>query len=707
MKRWLPGITVFWGSFLLFGVQPMLGRTLLPSFGGTAAVWTTCLAAYQALLLAGYFYVHRMSVLPLACQRAWHTGLLLLSVAWAGAFAGFRPALAGWVGKSGTPALEVLFCVLVVIGLPYVLLSANSSLIQSWMSKSAGREVYRLYAVSNMGSFAGLLCYPFFLEPRVSLTAQWWGFAVCLAGYTALLFLLGMKFSKSSPQTVLVTDGTSACRTSELQNPGTSDIWFWFILPMASCFLLNAVTTHLSSDITPVPLLWVLFLGVFLLSYILGFSAFGERSASYWGVLAVAVIAGMVTVRRTDEAAAFAVHLPLGVAVVFFSGVFLHGWLYRLRPPVVALTRFYLGIAAGGAVGGLSASVLAPLLFSRVIEFPIAVLNVCLLVVIFFSGSLSPVHGTVRDAIRVLAGIAILLVGCHIAHASDGVLVSMRNFYGISTLVRSDVRSSFGDTLVATSLKHGHTTHGLQFQEAYLRDKPTTYYGALGGGLAISMHTNSTTAKPLRVGLIGLGAGTMALYGRTNDYFRFYEINPQVIALATNPVRFTFLSDAQAMIDIVLGDARKSLEREQREGAPAWDVLVLDAYSGDAIPLHLATREAFELYLSRLAPDGILAIHITNWHIDLSPLCKAVAKEYGLSIESAVSAPQAPLTFLAYWAFLSRVPLPSIQQVHKLDWENIPDIHLPSDEVGSLTELIHVNFDPRLKPVEIKIPDFL
>ena len=711
MKRRLPAVAIFLGAFLLFGVQPMLGRTLLPSFGGTAAVWTVCLAAFQTLLLAGYFYAHMISRKPVRAQRILHAALLALAVVWTGTFAVLRPLIRGRLGESGQPVLEVLFCVLLFAGLPYVLLSANSTLIQAWLAKSSdSRGVYRLYAVSNLGSFCGLLAYPLLVEPYVSLTAQWWGFAAGLVVYAVLLWRTGKEAAGRR------LEGTSVCSSGQADacpSPGTvgsadqvgsagvpadKNTWLWFVLSAASCFLLNAVTTYLSNDITPFPLLWIILLGIYLCSYIGAFSAFGERSAGWWGVLTLVGVVALAFAMRLEKAVqTLPIYLPLGVTVLLFGGMFLHGWLYRVRPAPAALTRYYLLIAAGGAVGGVAASVVAPLIFSQIWEFPVALLLLALLAALYFARPDPATQGVKREAVWLLAGVAVLLVVGDMRHQAGQVILAMRNFYGTSRLVNTTARTAFGDVLTARALRHGSVTHGIQYREAYLRDKPTTYYGASGGGLAFSLHTNRVTETPLRVGLIGLGIGTLACHGRTGDLFRFYEINPQVVAIATDTNHFTYLSDSLAKVEIVLGDARKSLERECAEGEPLLDVIVLDAYSGDAVPLHLTTREAIDLYLRRLAPNGILAAHITNWHIDLSVLCKAIANEFGLYIESALSPARAPLDYEAYWVFFSRVPLARAKMVRRFDWEHIPDMALPTDDKGHITRLIRLSYDPQME----------
>lgn len=742
MQAWLPALTIFFGSFLLFGIQPMLGRTLLPPFGGSAAVWTVCLAAYQLLLLLGYGYAHVVAHQSARTQRRLHLGLLVVAVMWTFGFASMRLLLRGKLGDFSVPATEVLFCVLAFVGLPYVLLSANSTLIQAWLAKGlspipsdntpiiakettnpvghstlnrGSRQVYRLYALSNLGSLSGLLIYPFVLEPFVSLDAQWYGFAACLSLYVVLLFFVArltmLPVNALCHHTVITT---SACIPDESYNQRipTSIVslpvpltrpWLWLALPGLSTFLLNAVTVHLSTDVTPVPMMWVLLLTAFLFSYILGFSNLGEKGLIIWTGLAVIVLLCAAFISGLRGGRAFLPNLSSGVMLVLICCTFLHAWLYRIRPEASHLTHFYLCIAAGGALGGACASLIAPVVFSRVWEYPIALIAAC-----GFSAWLIHVwdHPEVRGLNRfllVLCGISVLLISKQATKGSGSVINRSRNFYGCLRVDKDTVTTSFGDPITLIKLCHGDTLHGMQFHDRFLKDKPTTYYGPKGGGVAISSHPQFASGQPLRVGLIGLGAGTMAVYGRTNDFYRFFEINPAVVSIATSTNYFTFIADSAAQVDFVMGDARKKLEQERTRQEPLYDVLVVDAYSGDSVPLHLATREAFQLYLDRLAPDGTLAVHISNWHIDLAPLCKAVSSSFGLSASGVVSPPDG-FSNIAYWVYLTRATRSFLSEgTREINWDEIRVVALPSDEQGSLLPLIRFSHTPPVRQLNIDL----
>jgi hypothetical protein len=858
----LPSLTIFLGSFLIFGVQPMLGRTLLPAFGGTAAVWVVCLAAFQILLLVGYWYAHCVGKAKseklkvknnkreekehptsnierstsnaqrltfnkeTGRQKTMHIALLGLAVVWVVGFAYGRPWLMAHIGNGAFPALEVLLCVLAFVGLPYVLLSANSTLIQAWLvgkrepqnpqktqkeevgsskvlkfesskveekqptSDSCGScysdakeigtneltnyrtnalrpDVYRLYAVSNAGSLLGLLCYPFLVEPFLSLNAQWYGFAACLGVYAVLLAFLTKQVggqrtevrdqseAQTSSRTLSSEDlGRGTCdvqhfRTLELSNFRTASnaLLLWLLLPATSCFLLNAVTAHLTTDVTPIPLLWVALLSAFLVSYMIGFSKLGEKGVLVWCVLAMLPLAFCAYSSGLKGGQGFLFNLIPGLLLVLLGSTFLHSWLYRVRPAAQLLTRYYLCLAMGGALGGLLSGIVAPLVFNRILEYPLALLFLVLMAAFYVRNHVSKEFQWLETAayLLVIGTFYFTITGVMKEPPGVKVLCWQRNFYGCLRVSAVEAKSGFGDTVPGHQINHGDTMHGLQLLPHYLRDKPTSYYGPLGGGFAVLSTAAYTNATPMNVGVIGLGAGTMACWGRTNDTYRFFEINPKVVAIAQNTNYFTYLSDSKAQVEISLGDARAKLELERTADKDKYDVLIVDAYSGDAIPLHLATKEAFRLYLDRLKPGGILAVHISNWHIDLNPLCKAVAKEWGgdsskvlkfesskveetltntaesdscgscysdakrswyasgLKLTGVISAPQG-LCSAANWVFISDRELPTKGlQVRETDWTQVRDITLPTDARGSLIGLVRYGHRPPEKQREIDL----
>ena len=706
-SRRLPATTVFFGSFLLFLIQPLTGRTLLPVFGGSASVWMVCLAVYQTLLLVGYGYAHliaRSDQDHSARYKKLHVYLLASSIVWTLGIVCLRPLLKNYFGNSEDPTLEVLFCVLLFVGLPYILLSANSSLVQSWVARQGtegnhGSNVYRLYAISNFGSFCGLLIYPFILEPYVPLTWQWLGFALCLAGYVTLLAKLAKGTGKEKCANEEVGEkseggGQRAEETNALTNYRTNALLLWLLLPATSSFLLNAITVYLSIDVTPMPFVWVALLSAFLLSYVIGFSPWALRLRWLWCLAAGITLIGAAYARGIWGTGSFVPNASAGIALLLIVGSILHGWLYELRPGADKLTRYYLFISAGGAIGGLTSSFLAPLVFNQVWEYPL-ILSVCAGWVAW--------RGLQRYRYRLpLACISIVawLVLAHYTqrHTDSTLLYRSRNFYGCLAVTQTYYRDGARSTPLHY-LWYGQTTHGIQLMVPDQQRVPTSYFGATGGGIAFNAHPKYQQGVPMTVGIVGLGAGTLATYGRPGDLFRFYEINSQVLDVATNNNLFTFLPITAATVDLVLGDARRMLERERASHQmnpkkdPLYDLLVIDAYNGDAVPYHLTTREAFQLYFDRIAPDGMLAVHISNWHIDLLPICKSVASDLGVCAYGSIGYSDSVITIGSIWVFMTRQPnsyrYPNRpEKIRDVNWSEVRNIRTLTDERGSLMTLL-------------------
>ncbi len=686
----MPAVAVFSGSFLLFLTQPLLGRTLLPVFGGTAAVWNVCLAAYQMLLLAGYAYAYGLAKLPMPRQRRIHLVLLAVAAMWAGVVAALRLWLKDSFGTSSVPALEVLFCVLFFIGLPYALLAAGSTLVQSWLVVSGtsqpGRGVYRLYAVSNLGSFLGLLVYPLILEPFVPLTMQWWGFAVCFAGYVVWMSLFARRLRAMTIESPPDRDERSI-----------SSIVLWFLLPGVTAFLLNALVSHLFMDVTPMPLIWVAMLSAFLLSYAVGFSPAAANWRGLWCGMSALALTGAAFANGMWGTGSFYPNLAAAMALLFFVGIVAHGWLYAERPGTAQLTHYYLVIAAGGAVGGLLSALVAPMVFDTVLEYPLILFACAILVAWRMPKPPFVACSRSRAWIFVIClGLAWLLLERGTSrHTMSKTVFSERNFYGCLRVTETHEKFGVNEILPIHYLWCGQTTHGIQVRSPKYRRLGTSYYGRTGGGIAFSAHPKYRAHERMTVGVIGLGAGCLACYGRPDDLFRFYEINPQVVKIATNPNLFTFLPDAPMPIDLVLGDARRMLERERAAGDPLYDVLVIDAYNGDAVPYHLATLESYRLYFDRLAPDGILAVHVSNWHVDMLPLCKAMATTLGVVPYGVVGTAENSVTAGAMWVFMTRKPMAYQFQgkssVREVVWENVRDMTAPTDEKGSLLPLLRLD----------------
>ena len=692
----LERITIFLGAFLLFLVQPMIGNTLLPVFGGTATVWSVCLAMFQALLVGGYFYAHLLrrrgeGVGNLGISRLYaHCVLLILSVAWIFIMASRRSELLN-IAAAMPSALGVSTAVFLMVAAPYVILSANSTLVQEI---SCGK--YGLYAVSNLGSLIGLWAYPLVLERCFGLTRQWMAFAGLCFAYVVLFACLVLARRKAS---VLCSPGHAP--SSEVSAGADFRPWLYFVLSALSCFLLNAVSTHLGSDITPLPLLWVALLSLYLLSYILGFTNRASRLAPWVGMALVPLALYAAWHVGLAEFRHFKMELAIGASILFLGGFVIHSRLYASRPDAKHLTRYYLMIALGGAVGGAICSFLMPIVTDRVLEYPIAVALTLAVSIIAAYGKIATVPNDIRPSwlcrnnafvcgAVLVCGVA-LVGAARVGSAEGTVLKRYRNFYGSGVVAHRTIEVSSGRPYEANEFRCNGTTHGFQIATGrWAGTTPTVYYAEHAGGLPFLNHPKAKSGEPMRVGLCGMGIGTLAAYARTGDFYRFYEINPSVAEIAQDKSLFSFLADCKGKVEIVVDDARRALASEQAADESKYDILVVDVFTGDAIPPHMATREAFALYLDRLLPDGILAFHLSNWHLDLVPMIKAAASGFDLKKE-AYYCSATPYAFESTWAFLSRQDLPAMfdPRCHsKVDFGLVPDISLMTDERHSLLPYI-------------------
>ena len=674
MKR-LPATTIFLGSFLAFLVQPLTARALLPAFGGTASVWVTCLAAFQVLLVAGYAYAH---ILVPGKVRL-HLALLVAAAAWLALLSFFFPAVAGHIGGCGIPVSGTLAAVALLAGGPYVLFAANASVVQ----RMAGGE-YRLYAISNVGSFAGLFVHPLVLEPFVPVEWQWRAMAMATMAYTVLLLMM----ARGSTEGKVAAIDTTGRRPRERLSP------FVVLVPAVSCFMLNAATAHATANIVPLPLMWAALLGVYLLTYAVGFSSWGEKMMPVWGMLGLAA-AGVAAFARFGTAlSATRVAAEMGalLSVVFFGGTALHAWLCSLRPAAASLTRYNLSIAAGGAAGGLVAGIAAPLATDSILEWPVALVATAGLLAFMLRGWAMRRLGadgtwTAKAAICVFSAVSIIAwIGEKESRRGD--LARGRSFYGTWRVYRETTRNAYGKAVDVYGFRHGGTLHGFESVDPLYRDVATAYYGAGGGGLAFTTHPAYKAGRQVRAGMVGLGIGTMAFYGRKGDTLRFYEICPQVTAVARGPW-FDYLGSCSSRVDVVQGDARRTLEDERAAGAAKWDILVVDAYSGDSIPLQLVTEEAFLLYRERLAAGGTLALHLSNWHVDLVPAAKAAAILLGLHCQVVTESAKG-FSSASTWALLSEYPLELPPGTETVSLDEVPDKELPRDNCGGLLPFVRI-----------------
>ena len=611
-------LTIFWGAFLLFLVQPLIARFILPWFGGGPAVWTTCMLFFQLLLLGGYAYAH-FSISRLTPRRQVITHLVLLALAVA-----LLPITPGdaWKPTDGSHAAgHILLLLLGCLGLPYLVLSATGPLLQAWFSKAnPGVSPYRLYALSNVGSLLALLIYPFYLEPQLSRQAQADGWSWGLAIYAGLTAWCGLKVWKSS-----ATDDETA-RTAEVEAPASA--WrklLWFALPACGVMLLLAITNKLCQDIAVVPFLWVLPLSLYLLSFIISFDSPRWYHRAFWLPLLAALL-GMVlwNLYQAESHPDITPLATLYLGTLFVACMVCHGEVYRLRPGASRLTGFYLSLSAGGAAGGLFVALVAPFVFPDYFELHLALfLTAALVLLVLRQDPTLPLReGRARWAWAV-PFVALAALGYGLVDVATtslrGSLSTTRGFYGVLKVNDNDADIAGAHHL---TLQHGATIHGLQYVDPEKRTDPSSYYTSTSGiGRLLRAH------KPgggRRVGAIGLGCGTLAAWGRAGDTFRFYEINDDVARLATST--FTYLKDSKAKTELVMGDARLSMEREADQ---QYDVIVLDAFSSDAIPVHLLTLEAFDHYQRHLKPDGAIVVHVSNRYLDLHPVVYRIADKIG------------------------------------------------------------------------------
>jgi SAM-dependent methyltransferase len=629
--RFLFSGCVFLAAFLLFLVEPIAAKQLLPILGGSAAVWITCLVFFQTALLAGYLYAHWLTHRVRATAH-----LLVLAAAVACAIAWAVRPFTAQIGDQH-PIAAVFAALSFTIGLPFFTLAATSPLMQVWWSRLQSSAIpYRLYALSNLASLLALAAYPTLIEPRLTLRAQRIFFAAGFGVFALISAWLTFKTRAMQTPTAGIPSEADAPPAPLLHK------LLWVLLPMGAAMQLSAVTSYLTANVAAIPLLWVLPLIVYLLTLIL---AFQFRLMLPWAIIArvMVVMLGALaySLSRTNVSWPLWLTILFFLIELFFACFFCHGAACRMRPQRSSeATLFYLLFAAGGALGSFLIGIASPLLFTLNLDLPLTFMVTALLALaVNWRGAWSQ-----RMLWMVASGAMLVLVFWVRAAYQHNTTVAVRNFYA-SLRVTQDY-SYPGATL--RTLLNGSIQHGTQiFGTEELRHMPTTYY-APGSGVGLALD-NCCADRPRNIGVIGLGAGTIAAYGRPGDHIRFYEINPAVEPIARNA--FSYIRDSGARVDIVSGDARTSLALEPPQG---FDVLVVDAFSGDAIPVHLLTREALALYLRHLAPGGILAFHISNQHINLGPPIAVLAESSGLEARlfSTVSN-QTPGEFGSTWMLVS------------------------------------------------------
>jgi SAM-dependent methyltransferase len=634
----LYAVTIFFSAFLLFLVQPITAKQILPWFGGSASVWTTSLVFFQTTLLLGYAYSDAVA------RRLSATAQVGLQVALLAASCALLPIVPGAQWKPlGTenPSLLILGLLAATIGLPYFLLSTTSPLVQAWFTKSyPGRSPYRLFALSNLASMLALLGYPFALEPWVATRLQSYGWSAAYIAF-ALLAAASGWFSLRTERTAPLRTSTrdNAAESREPAPPFGRQV-LWATLAATASFLLLAVSNHISQNIASIPLLWIAPLSIYLLSFILCFdSSRWYRRPIFLAMLAAGL--GVMGWTLADSELTHQLQLQIGVflAGLFLASMFCHGELSRLKPAPRYLTRFYLMVSLGGAIGSALVGLVAPLVLPAYFELAFG-LVACAALLLFQVRRAHPVFIALA-AISLLFSIGAAAWG--IQGFYENTVSATRNFYGVLRVQDW----SAGTANYRRSLISGTILHGTQYPGPELERRPTTYYTETSG-IGRALESLHPSLQRLKVGVIGLGTGTIATYGSKGDIYRFYEINSAVIGIAKRD--FSFLAKSDATIEIALGDARLNLEREAPQG---FDVLAIDAFSSDAIPVHLITAEALAIYRRHVKPGGIIAFHVTNRYLELAPVVQQLADAQGLYAVLVADDGEEPLGSRSDWVLLS------------------------------------------------------
>ena len=609
----LHAATVFLSAFLLFLVQPLLAKQILPWFGGAAIVWTLCMVFFQLVLLLGYAYAHWLTSRVAANRQALvHIALLLLSLA----FLPIAPD-ARWKPMGGdNPVTGILGLLFATIGLPYFLLSSTSPLVQAWFARAfPGSSPYRLFALSNFASMIALLGYPFLFEPSFTNPQQVRGWSLLYVAFVASYAALAWRCRTLPPLTV---EGGQIAATADEPRPSGRAIALWLALSAMGSVTLLAVSNHLTQNISSVPLLWVVPLAVYLLTFILCF----EGRDWYKRDIFLGALVWMLCVMAwflADKTLQFELLWQVAVFTVglFVVCMFCHGELARRRPGPKHLTLFYLAVSLGGVIGGALVGIVAPVVLPGYLELEIALVVLSALAL-----------GTNLKRPLPVVGMFVLVLGFtsaalvwHVRTFTEDTVYIHRNYYGVLRVKENQTRADDPDTRYR-SLVHGAILHGEQWLSEKYRRSATTYYKTSSG---IGRTLVAFEGKPIRVGVIGLGAGSISVYGDADDVYRFYDIDRDVVYIANH--WFTYLKDCPSKIEIALGDARLSLEREAPQN---FDVLAIDAFQGDSIPVHLITYEAVGEFLRHVKPQGVIVYHVSNRFLDLKPVLLAIAEKYGL-----------------------------------------------------------------------------
>ena len=623
--------TTFLGAFLSFLVQPLITRHILPWFGGASAVWTTAMMFFQLTLLAGYAYTHLL-VARFALRRQVLVHLCLLACALC--LQPLAPDAAWKSAGADDPRWRIVLVLATSVGLPFLLLSSTTPLMQSWLHRvNPWQEPYNFYALSNLGSILGLALYPLAIEPLLGVARQALLWSLGFGAFVCVTAWSGMRLYRQSR--TLAGQSVAATRGGQRLSPGR--VLDWLALSALAVVVLLAATNQLCKDVAVIPMLWILPLGLYLVSFIVCFGRPAWYRRSPWAALLVVSLVTVTWLLHQDFEAE--VPLPFQIAVysltVFSCCMVMHGEVYRLRPPAEQLTAFYLALSVGGALGGVLVNLVAPLVFDGYWEFHLGLLGTVLILgwLVRRDWRLEPPTARRRACgfawLAGCAGLAVALA-LHVQAQTARSIAAERSFYGMLRVYEQ----AQGSRHRQREFFHGRILHGAQYLDAPYRTRPLSYYGPSSGvwlGVQVQrlLARQRTDRQSLRIGVVGEGAAAFAAHGRAGDLVRFYEIDPAVDRFART--HFSYLAESDADTEVVLGDARISLERELAQYGPqAYDLLVLDAFSGDGIPVHLLTREALVIYRRHLATGGVIAVHISNRHFDLRPVIYGLAADAGL-----------------------------------------------------------------------------
>jgi hypothetical protein len=692
--------TVFLSAFLLFQVQPIIGKYILPWFGGTSFVWLTTLLFFQTLLLGGYFYSYLIAKLRIKYQLFFHGIVIIAAVVitiflfnkWSSPI---TPGVDLKLPENVSPPIQVLAILLVSVGLPYFLLSTTSTLLQKWFSSVSNRKSpYPLYALSNAGSLLAIISYPIFIEPFLPLQKQGYIWSAAFVGLCLLLILCSAQMIKSETVANALTKTKS--KNDKIVLKSKKSHWsLWLFLPAVSSLMLLAGTNQLTQGIAPIPFLWLVPLGLYLLSFILCFSEKSWYKRNFYSYCFLSCVPFVIAILIQPPVFGIFSELFLFTILLFSSFMICHGELFSSKPEPKNLNAFYLIMALGSVIGAIVVAIIAPIFFVGLFwEFLLGLFFMTLIATLTLSayknsflyrrlnfGFTSQKEITVFLIVVVSFFYFILSAASYIEQNRDTIGI-WRNFYGTLRVLQKPPGK-------IRCLLNGKIIHGCQSLTPSQKMKPTTYYGENGIGLAIKS-LREENLKSLRIGAIGLGIGTIASYGQKSDVIHFYELNPLDVQIAKTD--FSYITDTQADIEITIGDGRLSLENELQAGRQQnYNLIVIDAFNDDSIPVHLLTKEAFELYSNQLASDGIIAVHISNTYLNLEPVLAKAAHYQNLEVLFIDAPPANDNQTRSKWAFLThdknlftKVPFKSA----KKDTTPINDIRLWTDDYSNLFQLL-------------------